>query len=149
MEIIRSLVRSACHDRTVGAKGPGGRRSPVERDYRAVMTTAAIRWLSHTVCGATLFAVACGSSGPSQGQARAQSNIKHLVVLVQENHTFDSYFGQYCSAPTGSQPSCNEGPACCEAGPATDPTGALPVVLDDFANGGFDPDHSPTAWCVR
>src|SRR5438094_1716780 len=49
------------------------------------------------------------------------SNIKHLVVVIQENHTFDSYFGKYCTATTGSNPTCNTGPACCEAGPLKDP----------------------------
>ena len=64
------------------------------------------------------------------------------MVIVQENHTFDTYFGGYCTAPTGSSPTCTDGPACCEAGPATDPGGAAPVVLDDSENGAFDPDHT-------
>jgi phospholipase C len=68
--------------------------------------------------------------------------IDHVVVIVQENHTFDSYFGRYCTAATGSAPTCNNGPACCEAGPATDPTGAMPVTLDDADNGAYDPDHA-------
>jgi len=69
------------------------------------------------------------------------SKIDHLVVIVQENHTFDTYFGRYCTAATGSAPTCTQGPACCEAGPATDPSGATPIVLDDTANGAYDPDH--------
>ncbi len=70
------------------------------------------------------------------------SPIDHVVVLVQENHTFDNYFGRYCTAPTGSAPTCTSGPACCEAGPATEPSGASPIVLDDLANGAYDPDHT-------
>ena len=62
--------------------------------------------------------------------------------MIQENHTFDNYFGRYCTAPTGSAPTCTTGPACCEAGPATDPSGASPVVLDDTENGNYDPDHT-------
>ena len=70
------------------------------------------------------------------------SKINHLVVIVQENHTFDSYFAHYCTAPAGSNPTCTAGPACCEAGPAHDPSGASPIVLDDAANQAFDRDHN-------
>jgi phospholipase C len=70
------------------------------------------------------------------------SKIDHLVVIVQENHSFDTYFGRYCTAATGSAPSCSDGPGCCEAGPAQEPGGAAPVVLDDSSNGAYDPDHT-------
>src|SRR5262245_43464914 len=70
------------------------------------------------------------------------SNINHLVVIVQENHTFDTYFGRWCTAATGSNPTCTSGPSCCEAAPAHDPTGASPIVLDDAANAAFDPNHN-------
>ena len=63
-------------------------------------------------------------------------------MIVQENHTFDNYFGRYCTAAPGSGPACTQGPACCEAGPAHDPSGASPIVLDDDANGAYDPDHT-------
>src|SRR5690348_11338463 len=92
-----------------------------------------------------LFLVACGSPrrkpGSCDGPCPA-SKIDHLVVIVQENHTFDTYFGRYCTAPTGSAPTCTDGPACCEAAPATDPSGASPMVLDDAENGNYDPDHT-------
>jgi phospholipase C len=64
--------------------------------------------------------------------------VGHVVIVVQEGHTFDNYFGRYCTAATGSNPSCTSGPSCCEAGPATDPSGASPVTLDDAANAGHD-----------
>jgi phospholipase C len=67
--------------------------------------------------------------------------IEHVVVIVQENHTFDSYFANWCTASPGSAPTCTTGPACCEAGPAKDPSGSSPIALDDNANGGFDPNH--------
>jgi len=70
------------------------------------------------------------------------TKVNHLVVVVQENHTFDSYFARYCTAPAGSDPSCTDGSSCCEAGPDTDPSGASPVALDDTSNGDFDPDHT-------
>jgi phospholipase C len=70
------------------------------------------------------------------------SKIEHVVVIVQENHTFDTYFGRYCTAPAGSNPSCNTGPACCEGAPDKDPNGISPTVLDDKQNGKLDPNHS-------
>jgi len=74
--------------------------------------------------------------------APTASNIKHVVVIVQENHTFDNYFNYYCTAATGSKPTCNTGPACCETGPATDPGfAASPITQDDTANGANDPNH--------
>ena len=68
--------------------------------------------------------------------------IAHVVIIVQENHTFDAYFGRYCTAPAGSNPACNAGPACCEAAPETDPSGASPTTLDDAENAAYDPNHT-------
>ncbi|MGZ3424216.1 MAG: alkaline phosphatase family protein [Polyangiales bacterium] len=70
------------------------------------------------------------------------SNIKHVILIVQENHTFDSYFGRYCTAAPGSNPTCNTGPACCEAAPATEPGGKSPTSLTDAQNAAYDPNHS-------
>ena len=90
---------------------------------------------------------ACGSSAPTRAPGACDgpcpaSKIDHVIVLVQENHTFDSYFGQYCTATTGSNPTCTAGTSCCEAGPTMDPTGATPIVLNDDSNGAYDPDHT-------
>ena len=75
--------------------------------------------------------------------APAASAIKHLLVIVQENHTFDNYFGRYCTAAPGSGPTCDAGPACCEAAPDKDPgTGLAPVVLTDEENAGYSPNHN-------
>lgn len=74
--------------------------------------------------------------------APGASRIAHVVVIVQENHTFDAYFGRWCTAPAGGIPPCTAGAACCEAAPATDASGHAPVTLDDAANGAHDPDHS-------
>jgi phospholipase C len=82
-----------------------------------------------------------GGSGGAGG-ATAAPGIRHIVVIVQENHTFDAYFGRYCTAPTYSQPTCTTGPACCERAPDKDPSGALPVDLDDMENAGYDPNHT-------
>ena len=70
------------------------------------------------------------------------SNIQHVVVIVQENTSFDAYFARWCTAPVGSGPTCESGPACCEAGPSTDPgTGISPLLLDDAAHAAWDPVH--------
>jgi phospholipase C len=97
-----------------------------------------------TVVASTLLFAACNSpvrkagscDGPCPG-----SKINHVVIVVQENHTFDNYFGRWCTAPAGSAPSCTSGPGCCEAAPATEPGGHAPVVLTDEANAGYDPNH--------
>ena len=80
------------------------------------------------------------AAGSCDGRCPA-SKIDHLVVVVQENHTFDSYFGRWCTAPAGSAPACSDGPACCERAPDADPSGHAPVALDDAENGGYDPNH--------
>src|SRR5262245_7129917 len=93
--------------------------------------------LLHAALVTSLAALAAACSDAKGGSATT-SNIEHLVVLIQENISFDAYLGTYCEAPTGSEPSCNAGPACCERGPATDPgTGAEPFLLDDAQHGRF------------
>jgi phospholipase C len=72
---------------------------------------------------------------------KTTSNIQHLVVIVQENKSFDSYFGNYCAAPVGSNPTCTTGPACCEKAPIT-VQGVSQTVLTDNENASFDPNHS-------
>ncbi len=76
-----------------------------------------------------------------KAQNQTASNIKHLVVIVQENKSFDSYFGNYCTALVGSNPVCTTGPSCCEKAPAT-VQGASQTVLTDGENSAFDPNHS-------
>ncbi len=105
------------------------------------------------VCGSDCIDVShddanCGSCGTtcSGGQHCALSTcqgtkIQHVVLIVQENHSFDSYFGRYCTAPAGSNPTCTEGPACCERAPDTEPHGASPLVLDDVTNFASDRNH--------
>jgi hypothetical protein len=72
---------------------------------------------------ATLLAASCGSTelpdDEGAGAAASATPIQHVVVIVQENHTFDAYFGHYCTAAAGSNPSCSDGPGCCEAAPTS------------------------------
>src|SRR5262249_16467614 len=79
----------------------------------------------------------------ARGPSVPRSKIEHLVVIIQETHPFDAYFGRYCTAAPGSNPTCTDGPACCEAGPKTDPSGAAPGVLDDATNAAYPPGHDP------
>ncbi|MBV8762820.1 MAG: hypothetical protein JO257_36380 [Deltaproteobacteria bacterium] len=87
----------------------------------------------------------CGGACPGAQHCVAgtcrDSNIQHVVLVVEENHTFDAYFGRYCQAPAGSNPTCTTGPACCERAPDTEPHGASPIVLDDSSNFAEDRDH--------
>ena len=88
--------------------------------------------------------IACSSSSEASGPAVAPSSsaIKHVVIVVQENHSFDAYFGRYCTAPPGSSPTCTDGAACCESAPPVEPGQQhAPITLDDAANAGYDPSH--------
>ncbi len=70
-----------------------------------------------------------------------QSKIKHLVIICTENHSFDSYMGEYCKSEVFSNPKCNYGPECCEK-PPIKLNGIDPFVLNDTQNLKFDPNHN-------
>ncbi|HEX3342923.1 MAG TPA: alkaline phosphatase family protein, partial [Polyangiaceae bacterium] len=77
------------------------------------------------------------------GDAPATAKVEHLVVIVQENQTFDSYFGRWCTGATNSMPTCTQGPSCCEAGPGLDPgSTTTPATLNDAFNAARDPNHA-------
>ena len=38
------------------------------------------------------------AAGAAAARAQAKTPIKHFVVLMQENHSFDNYFGTYPGA---------------------------------------------------
>src|SRR3984957_19992268 len=58
-----------------------------------------------------------GAAPEAGADAAHPPKLDHLVVIIQENHTFDIYFGRWCTASTGSNPTCTQGPTCCDAGP--------------------------------
>ena len=105
------------------------------------------------LCGGTCIDVTaddanCGACGKTCSGAQhcgggtcQDSKIQHVVLIVEENHTFDSYFGRYCQAAAGSNPTCTAGPSCCERAPDKEPHGASPTVLDDSSNFATDRDH--------
>ena len=83
---------------------------------------------------ATAIAPACLASG------QTMSNVKHLVVVVMENHTFDSYFGDYCTAATGFEPDVHDRAGVLRGG-AEDRLEHSPLDLDDSENSAYDPNH--------
>src|SRR5580704_16916311 len=99
-----------------------------------------IRLAAWTVAGALLVA-ACTSSGPSSAPSRASSSassasatetgiqkIKHVVIVMQENRSFDSFFGTYPGA---------------DGIPAKN--GQFTVCVPDPRTGGCDkPYHDPS-----
>ena len=101
-------------------------------------------------CGHLCGACAVNQYCTARGECHA-SNIEHVVLIVQENHTFESYFGAYCQAGAGSNPTCTQGPSCCEGAPIvngvyTDPSGSQAGALDDDSSNGdsnfaTDRDH--------
>jgi phospholipase C len=110
------------------------------------MTRAALAWpIPVAAVIAVLAACKSTTTAPPGDDACSgpcpSSSIKHVVIVIQENHTFDDHFGGYCAALAGSNPACNNGPGCCEAMPATDPAGTVPTVLDDATMGAYDPPH--------
>jgi phospholipase C len=67
------------------------------------------------------------------------SEIRRLVLVLQQGRSFDLYFGRYCTAPPGSAPICKDGPACCEAMPETTP-GAPACTPFDAETDTFAPN---------
>jgi phospholipase C len=108
------------------------------------------------LCGGTCIDVtandaACGACGNACTGSKhcaqsscQESKIQHVVLIVHENHTFDSYYGRWCTAPAGSNPTCTAGAKCCEAAPDKEPHGASPVALTDASNFAVDRDHMQT-----
>lgn len=87
-------------------------------------------------CGAGSCAVACSDGKHCNAGTCETSKIEHVVLIVQENHSFDSYFGKYCQAQAGANPTCTTGRTCCEGAPKvgtiyTEPHGAAAYPLDD------------------
>jgi hypothetical protein len=84
-------------------------------------------------------------SATTDWETGTQSAIRRLVILFQQGRSFDSYFGLHCQAPPGSNPTCEEGPACCEAMPATTPGASQCHRLD--LDDAYVPDGTPA--CLR
>ena len=70
----------------------------------------------------------------------ANSKIEHVIIIISENHSFDSIYGNYCKAEPFSNPTCNIGPECCERIPE-ELNGFKPKTLTDIQNSRYDPCH--------
>jgi hypothetical protein len=81
---------------------------------------------------------------PRPANPATPSKIEHVVVVVQENHTFDNHFGQLLhGAAVLRAPPARRAPGCCEMPhPRPSRRAAAPVVLDDDANASYDPNHT-------
>lgn len=100
----------------------------------------AILCTTAAACSAAPSPESAGQTAEALGPASA---IQHVVVIVQENKSFDDYFGTWCTAPTGSNPTCTSGPGCCEAAPSRDPgSGVWPWPLTDTENALYSPNHN-------
>ena len=51
---------------------------------------------------------------PFTNTCHLRTNIQNVIVICTENHSFDSYLGSWCKAPTNSAPSCNTPADQCE-----------------------------------
>jgi phospholipase C len=92
------------------------------------------------VAALTMPGAAQAAPGPSTRTA-----IKHVVVIVQENHTFDNYFANYCERRVD-----NKRRPVCDGGPTTYPgTTTAPVVLDDNSMAAYDPNHTQSCQTVE
>ncbi|CAF5129812.1 unnamed protein product, partial [Rotaria sp. Silwood1] len=67
------------------------------------------------------------------------STVKHIIIIISENHSFDSIYGRYFQATTGSKPTCNFGPSCCEAAPNS-VSGSSSITLTDQQNVLYGPN---------
>src|SRR5258708_32818469 len=99
-----------------------------------------------SACGSSPGAPVKGDAGPDSS-SRASIPIKHVVVIVKENHTFDNYFGAFPGAKgtlsTGGQNMCvtPQGSLPCKSAPDA-PTHDLchghDCGLVDWDNGKMD-----------
>jgi phospholipase C len=134
----------------VGGGGQGPSCGPGEALCGGQCATVS---LEDNRCGPGTCAVACPGAQHCTDGICQSSKIEHVVLIVQENHSFETYFGAYCQAQAGTNPSCTIGPACCEGAqydPKTllyvEPRGANALVLNDdpsndASNFSHDRDH--------
>jgi hypothetical protein len=74
------------------------------------------------------------------------SNIRRLVLVLPQGRSLDTFFGDYCQAAPRSQPTCEDGPACCERMPDAPPGTTGPRLLHAArpgTPGGDDETYRP------
>ena len=68
---------------------------------------------------------------PAQAAPGLADRIEHLVIIYEENHSFDNYFGFF----PGADGIANAGPAAIQVDKQGQPYGSLPAPLADAASG--------------
>jgi phospholipase C len=77
-------------------------------------------------------------------------SIKHLLVILQDGRSFDSYFGRACQGPAGAGDpvDCATGaPWCCEAMPTSVPGAA--ACTDPDSDPTYHPVDTPTCMSAK
>lgn len=96
------------------------------RRFVVVAVSVVVAAMSAMTLASTSFTTA--SAKPTSS---TRSAIRHVVVIVQENHSFDSYFAAYCAQ---SQ--------TCNTTPVINPYAPLqPTQLTDASTAAYDPNH--------
>src|SRR5437773_12031918 len=85
------------------------------------------RWILAPLAVATAVAITaagCGAPGTESSRPAALATpipIKHVVVIVKENHTFDNYFGSFPNAEGTSRCLTSTGSIPCPRAPLRTP----------------------------
>src|SRR5579864_9276292 len=97
-----------------------------------VMASGCVQSSSHVVGSSSTTAAGGGGSGAGTGGAGGIEKIKHVIVVMQENRSFDSYFGTFPGAE--GIPMAGGVPTVC----VPDPAGPCQAPYHDTAdvNGG-------------
>lgn len=67
-------------------------------DHRRPVAHAGGRVTRLVATACVLGALLAGAQAPLSAQISPRSPIRHVIVIVKENHTFDNYFGQFPEA---------------------------------------------------
>jgi len=111
----------------------------VHRALFALMVALSV--VGAAACSSGTSTTASGKPPPATagGAIAPGARIRHVVVIVQENHSFDSYFANFCR----DHPDATTRAPVCDGGPATYPsTPTPPVTVDDATTAAHDPNHS-------
>ncbi|MBO0744572.1 MAG: phospholipase [Candidatus Dormibacteraeota bacterium] len=91
------------------------------------------RWTAVALAGALLLTACSVGTGPAAGGPQGIHKIKHVIVVMQENRSFDTYFGTYPGAD--GIPMSNGTPTACAPDPQTGQC-VKPFVDHADVNGG-------------
>src|SRR5271157_1758732 len=102
------------------------------------------------VVAATFLLVTLQAPGPLVTSGSPQIPIKHLVYIIQENHSFDNYFGTYPGAngiPAGTTIPADPNSTTTLAAAPFHMNGTLPISIvgDELPPGVSDPEELSSA----